>query len=250
MMIEPMINQISYRFRGKILPAETGSKVIPMPFLTAANSNLSEGIVSLNGRKLVAGSLKSGKLNFDLGNLDTRSAAIVTIQKDQSGPVTAGPVQVNKDVNSIIFLHACASEGSNKKAYDMIYNFHETSELLGWYEVVYEDGYIETIPVRYGLNILDWNWQQRIISKAAPKVKYSQSQYAYNAYAVNCAASNSDPVTFFAYEWVNPRFGKPVKEVNLKSVKFEKNNQNAIILIGMSVTEKKSAESAKGTERN
>jgi hypothetical protein len=224
--------------------------VIPVPFLAAANSNLTEGIVNLNGRKLVTGSIKSGKLNFEIVNPDHKSAAVVTILKDQSGPVTAGAIPINKDVNSIIFLHACTSEGSNKKAYDMIYNFDETSELLGWYEVVYEDGYIETIPVRYGLNILDWNWQQRIISKAAPKVKYSQSQYAYNAYAVNCATASSEPVTFFAYEWVNPRFGKPVKEVSLKAVKFGKNNENAIILLGLSVTEKKIAEASKGTERN
>ena len=96
---------------------------------------------------------------------------------------------MNKDVNSIIFLHACAAEGSNKKAYDMIYNFEETAELLGWYEVVYEDGFIETIPIRYGLNILDWNWQQRISANSSPKVKYSQSQYAYNAGAVKCSAA-------------------------------------------------------------
>ena len=24
-----------------------------------------------------------------------------------------------------------------------------------------------------------------------------------------------NPITFFAYEWVNPRFGKKIKEVNL-----------------------------------
>ena len=44
----------------------------------------------------------------------------------------------------------------------MIYNFDETAELLGWYEIVYEDGFVETIPIRYGINILDWKWRQRI----------------------------------------------------------------------------------------
>jgi hypothetical protein len=250
-MAEPMVSEINYRFRGKFLPSEAGSKVLPLSIATGSNSGLSEGLVSLNGREILTGNIKSGNYNFDLGQngTDPKAAVVVTL-KDQSGPVTAGAIPVGKDVNSIIFLHACTAEGSNKKAYDMIYNFEETAELLGWYEVVYEDGFIETIPLRYGLNILDWNWQQRISANASPKVKYSQSQYAYNAGAVKCSAGNSDPVTFFSYEWVNPRPGKPVKEINLKSVRFGKNNENAIILLGMSVTEKKSAEAAKGTERN
>lgn len=241
---EPMVNEVYYRFRGKLLPAEAGSKVIPLP-VSSGNSTIT-GISGLNGRKLLSGSVKSGNYNFDLG----QNALVAVTLKDQARPVSAGPVPINKDVNSIIFLHACAAEGSNKKAYDIICNFDETAELLGWYEVVYEDGFVETIPVRYGLNILDWNWQQRISSNEAPKVKFSQSQYAYNAAAVRCSAENSEPVTFFSYEWVNPRLGKPVKEITLKSVKYGKNNENAIVLLGLSVTEKKSAEAARGTERN
>ena len=43
-----------------------------------------------------------------------------------------------------------------------------------------------------------------------------QNVYCYNADPVICSAGNvSKPVTFFAYEWVNPRFGKVIKEVNL-----------------------------------
>jgi hypothetical protein len=248
---EPMVSQIYYRFRGKMLPGEAGSKVIPVPLTAVANSGLSEGIVNLNGRALSKEVIKSGNLNFDISQTGSeKKAIVVTILKDQSGLPSSGAIPVNKDVNSIIFLHACAAEGSNKKAYDVIYNFDETAELLGWYEVVYDDGFIETIPIRYGLNILDWNWRQRILSDAAPKVKYSQNQYAYCAAAINCAADISDPVTFFSYEWVNPRLGKRIKEVNLKSVKFGKDNENAIILLGLSVTEKKSSEAAKGTERN
>ena len=43
----------------------------------------------------------------------------------------------------------------------------------------------------------------------------------------------ADPVTFFAFEWENPRFGKVIKEINLKPVNFMGNNENAIILIGI-----------------
>jgi hypothetical protein len=250
-MAEPMVNEINFRFRGKFLPSEAGSKVLPVSIASGSNSGLSEGIVSLNGRKLLTGNIKSGNYNFDLSPPGTDPKAIVVVTlKDQQGPVTAGAIPLGKDVNSLIFLHACTAEGSNKKAYDMIYNFEETAELLGWYEVVYEDGFIETIPIRYGLNILDWNWKQRIKANPSPEVKSSQSQYAYNAGAINCSAGNSDPVTFFSYEWVNPRPGKPVKEINLKSGRIGRHKENAIVLLGLSVTEKKLVESAKGTERN
>ena len=131
----------------------------------------------------------------------------------------------------------------------MIYNFEETAELLGWYEVVYEDGYLEIIPLRYGVNILDWGWRQRIQAFQKPKVKYSQNQYAYRASPVLCSRENSDPITFFSYEWVNPRRGKQIKEINLKPVTYGKNNENAIILLGISIGENSRETGSKGTER-
>ncbi|MFZ0281209.1 MAG: hypothetical protein WAL29_06145, partial [Bacteroidales bacterium] len=146
-------------------------------------------------------------------------------------------------------LHACAREGSNQKAYAAIYDFFDTSELLGWYEVKYEDGLIITIPVRYGVNILDWRWKQRIASFEKPKVKYSQNQYAYDAPSVICSGENAAPATFFAFEWENPRFGKAITEINLKSATFGKNNENAIILLAISITENSKNVGSKGNER-
>ena len=53
------------------------------------------------------------------------------------------------------------------------------------------------------------------------------------------------PITFFAFEWKNKRFGKKIKEINLKATKGYKNykdeqiEENAIILIALSVTKKR-----------
>ena len=64
--------------------------------------------------------------------------------------------------------------------------------------------------------------------------------YAYWAEAVDCGAS-----TLFAYEWVNPRMGKVVKEVRLRGTagfrdtKNKVTPDNAIILAGMSITKKR-----------
>ena len=77
-----------------------------------------------------------------------------------------------------------------------------------------------------------------------------QEKYAYEAQAVECSADKSDPVTFFAFEWQNARFGKQIKQINLKSVNSGKNNENAIILLAVSYAENTKAVEAKGTERN
>ena len=131
----------------------------------------------------------------------------------------------------------------------MIYNFDETAELLGWYEIIYEDGFVETIPIRYGVNILDWRWRQR--ETAGEKVPRGGSQnYVYNASAVTCSKENADPVTFFSFEWENTRYGKKITEINLKSVKYTKNNENAIILLALSISENMKAIEAKGIEKH
>ena len=43
-------------------------------------------------------------------------------------------------------------------SYRYIHNFPDTADLLGWYEVVYDDGFVETVPVRFGWNILPLSW--------------------------------------------------------------------------------------------
>ncbi len=81
-----------------------------------------------------------------------------------------------------------------------------TGELLGWYEVVYEDGLPEVIPVRYGINILEWNWG----------TLKSDNSYCYGADLVACGQGQDSPVNFFAVERTSPRLGKVIREVRLK----------------------------------
>lgn len=249
--IEPLISEIYADFSGKYLPGDVGSKIIPLNISSHFNSSLSEGIVSINNTGLLTGPVTAGEKIFNLispANKENR-AIVVSNQKNETKSNLVQGIEINQDVNSIIFLHACAKEGSNKKAYDIICNFEETAELLGWYEIIYEDGFVETIPIRYGLNILDWRWRKRIIDNEKSKVKNSQNTYAYQASAVECSREKSDPVTFFAFEWQNTRFGKQIKEINLKSVNYNKNDENAIILLAVSISENTKVIEAKGTER-
>jgi hypothetical protein len=56
------------------------------------------------------------------------------------------------------------------------------------------------------VNILEWNWDQRVSAK----------DLCYGADAVEVGDRAANSVTFFAYEWVNPRLGKVVQEIRLK----------------------------------
>ena len=113
---------------------------------------------------------------------------------------------------------------------------------MGWFEVVYEDDFVSTIPIRYGVNILEWNWDQRV----------SQDDYCYNADPITVGLKASNRVTFFAYEWTNPRLGKVIREIRLKGTTGFRggtddfNNDigpviasNAVILAALSMVKKR-----------
>ena len=125
----------------------------------------------------------------------------------------------------------------------MIWDQPDTADLLGWYEVVYEDGFVATIPIRYGVNILEWNWDERV----------SARDYCYSADAVAVGSQAPDRVTFFAYEWINPRLGKVVQDIRLKGTTGFRGGSddfdnemgpviasNAVILAALSVVRKRS----------
>ncbi len=237
---EPLINKIYNNLSGHLLPSEEGATVTPVTI--SFNASLGDVIKphdallpSVKIRHIRFNLSAAGELNSIIAGDDTKSQKVATI---------------NKDVSSIIFLHACSKVAVNNKAYDIIYDFNDTAEPLGWYEIVYDDGLIETIPIRYGVNILDWRWKQRILSNAneKDKGKYSQDKYAYAASAVNCSRDDVNPVTFFSFEWKNPRYGRKIKEVYLRSVNYKKGNENQIILLAMSISENEKITNAKGTE--
>jgi hypothetical protein len=125
------------------------------------------------------------------------------------------------DASSLLFLHGCERPARNAAAYSATWNFADTADLVGWYEVVYDDGFVATVPLRYGVNI-----------REPRKVPASPKSLTYFAEAVDCGA-----VTLTAYEWVNPRFGKVIREVRLRAVKPD----NAILLAALGVVAKRTA---------
>jgi hypothetical protein len=162
-------------------------------------------------------------------------------------------IPVDEDVSSLIFLHACALPAENQKAYYNMPDFFDTPDLLGWYEVIYEDGFKAVVPVQYGVNILEWSaGGENSLDNREGRTGSAQNAYCYLADPISCASGEADhPVTFYAYEWVNPRFGKKIKEVNVYgSVNYQSTQRagnpetrpmpgNAILLAGISKVRKR-----------
>ncbi|WP_316810112.1 glycoside hydrolase family 20 zincin-like fold domain-containing protein [Pedobacter heparinus] len=243
-MMEPLVAETYKNLSGKTLPSDDGAKVSPVDISRLYNSSLTKGTDSL-GQKLLQGRVSSGNRTFDLKPADDQAgiAMVVSSQKAEARPSLKG-IPINKDVSSLLFLHASAKEAGNRKGYYSQYNFDDTAELLGWYEIVFEDGFVETVPIRYAVNILDWNLNKRI---KKDKMTENTSTHAYQAVAVDCSAAGDTSVTFFAFEWKNTRFRKKIKEVRLCGVN-EKEKGNAIVLLALSIAENPKVTEAIGLE--
>lgn len=153
----------------------------------------------------------------------------VTPLKLAPGAAASG-IAIGDDASSLIFLHASEKPATNDWAYRYIFNFDDTADLLGHYEVLYEDGFVQTIPIRYGVNILERTWG----ANRDPR------SYCYRADPVERGGE-----TYFAFEWVNPRFGKVIKQVVLKQSSGFRNSRgnalgnNAVLLKGLSLVKKR-----------
>jgi hypothetical protein len=173
-------------------------------------------------------------------------------------PGKSGRIAIHESVSSLIFLHACAAPSSNQKAYFNIFNTFDSADLLGWYEITYEDGFVITVPIQYGVNILECNPGGEKSLRSRPAETSSQPQvYCYTGDSVPCSSSEQeDSLTFYAFEWTNPRLGKKIRDVRLKgSVNYEgllpvfervvteRIPCNAIILIALSKAIKRNADS-------
>ena len=237
-MVREKMPGVRRSLRAGIEPSQDGDPVVPIdiaPYLNALVGSEVMGQDLLTG--LLTGRMEvDGKLfelvDPDLSNTGALKAIVIGSggQEEQRLDREVCGIKIGQDVSSLIFLHVCARPGQNLRGFHQIYNQVDTAELLGWYEIVYEDGLTDTVPIRYGLNILDW-----------------RGQALYGADAANCAIpGRGEPCWFFAFEWRNPRFGRAIREVNLKGaagfrkcqmwygVSEEAVPSNAVLLLALS----------------
>jgi hypothetical protein len=206
--VQGMVPDIRVRWHGEAPPSQTEPSVVPMDIAASFNMQSVEKKLDVDLSGMQTGPATLGKLTFDLAESGSNTAVMVgTDGKESTGlPKEVSGIPVGQDATSLIFLHASAKPAFNRESYRLIWDQDDTADLLGWYEVVYEDGFVITIPIRYGVNIQEWNWDKRT----------SAQDYCYGADAVPVGGTENHRITFFAYEWTNPRLGKVIKEIRLK----------------------------------
>jgi len=260
-IVRDMIASVRADFKGIRIPSEDGDPIVSVNITQSLNMPAEIKAINLN-----LNALKSGEVHFrsELFNLsakqDKSGNQIIAARSIGKGanplPSEVRGIKINDDVSSLIFLHACAKPADNQKGYFNMPDFFDSADLLGWYEIVYDDGYKEIVPIQYGVNILEWNpGGDTSIDKREGDTGSPQSAYCYEADPVACSSDMiKNPITFFAFEWVNKRFGKVIKEVNLiGSENFQATQQdygkvvtapmksNAILLAGISKVIKRQA---------
>ncbi|MBI4906027.1 MAG: beta-N-acetylhexosaminidase [Acidobacteria bacterium] len=163
----------------------------------------------------------------DAASHDGRFALVAGSQGEGPNPFPqhSPQIPIGEDVSSLVFLHALAKPGTHgnlTRSYRRTFNHADTGDLVGWYEVEYEDGLVVTVPLRYSWNILDLRNETGVV--------------AYQADAVD----GPDGSTLYAFEWTNPRLGMVIKNVRLHGSTSFKTWQgktipsNAVILVALS----------------
>jgi hypothetical protein len=207
-VIQSMMPEIRTRFRGEEPPSRTETSIVPAHISASFNMAPVEPGLDVNLAGMESATATLGKVPFDLSERAGKVAVIVgTDGAEKAGlPKDSGPITIGEDATSLIFLHASARAATTRPGWALLWDQDDTADLLGWYEVVYEDGFVTTIPIRYGVNIQEWSWAKRP----------SEWDYCYGADAVPLGGQQDNPITFFAYEWKNPRLGKKITEIGLK----------------------------------
>jgi hypothetical protein len=211
--IQKQMPEVRRDFSGKSAPSREGEPIVPVALPAGVKPDF----------PLKTGRVEEGRLFFDLASSVLSSAAAPT-------------VPVGEDFTSLIFLHALEKSAGNAVVDRYIYNVDDTADLLGFYEVLYEDGLKVTVPVRYRINILQKDWGKQ------PE----RGSYCYGADPVDVSQAGDSSLTFFAFEWVNPRLGKTIKEVRLFPSRGFRNwqgkeiEENAVWLAAVSGVRKRS----------
>jgi hypothetical protein len=166
-----------------------------------------EGVIDCDLRTLRPETIHTGKSPFRLTASDGKSAVAVATRGSTptSLPSSVSGIPIHSDFSSILFLHACAKHAANREPDRLLWDVFDSADVLGWYEARYEDGFTETISIRYGVNIAEWNWQSRELDR----------DYCYGADPVIVSKEGLRPITMFAFEWENPRPGKVLSELSL-----------------------------------
>jgi hypothetical protein len=244
-----LMPEIRRYLSGFALPSEENNEIVSLDLSTYYNASSETDFQGINLKDLKTGQL--GQKNFNLikpKSSNDKIALVINTGKNGKDdfPGHSSAIKIDKDVSSLIFLHASLKAAGNDKAHRQIYNFDDTAELLGWYEVMYEDGLKLIIPIRYGVNMLDIEVCRRDKDMwPEGKTGAPQNSYAYLTEFLECSENPNESKAFFVYEWKNPRLGKSIKNITLNGINAFKNYSdkdvpgNRLILLALNYTKKR-----------
>jgi hypothetical protein len=213
-IVQASVPALRLNLSGETAPSEVGDPVIPINISASFNAPLHESTFGVDLSNMKTGKVTLGSRVFDVAALGPAvGKGVVTVGAEGKTPNPlpreVRGIRIGEDATSLIFLHACALPATNKEAYRLIWDMRDSADLLGWYEIVYEDGLPELVPIRYGVNLLEWNWRR----------KPRRGVYCYGADEVACGQDGENPISFFVFEWTSPRLGQVIREVNMKGSK-------------------------------
>ncbi len=216
-----LVPSIRASLNGKRIPSEDSNRTEPIDISSYFNLSKKSTAFNIDLTNLANGTITIGPKVFNLHSPGPTDPCIIAVGAEgvqkNTLPSKVQGIQINEDVSSLVFLHACALPAGNQKAYFNIPNNFDSPDMLGWYEIIYEDGFKETIPIQYGVNIMEWNpGGEKSLDTLEGETGAPQKAYCYQADPVNCSVNKAGKVpVFFAFEWVNKRYGKVIKEINL-----------------------------------
>ena len=247
-MAQARMPLIRSRFRGHLPPSQTESAFSPIDIASHFNVTGQESVIGCDLHSIQPRLIYVKKVPFRIDRSGDKAAmGVATLEsKPMTLPSAVDGIRIDSDFSSLLFLHACAKPAANREPDRLLWDVFDSADVLGWYEARYQDEYAVTIPIRYGVNIAEWDWQSRKTNR----------DYCYGADPTHVGGEGAKSVTMFAFEWLNPRPGKVVSELRLSGTSGFRGadpdytdhygpviKDNAIILLAVSTV--KSRESAR-----
>jgi len=224
--LDALMPDIRRNLSGSLAPSAI-DPVVPIDISANFNSDAPGAVLPAPRSARVS----RGRLVFELAGpaIQGKTTIVVGSQGSDGNPYPqrSGWIPIGKDVTSLIFLHALTKPAGYVTGDNHIFDFADSADLLGSYEIEYEDGLITTVPLRYRWNILD--------------VRNETGVVAYQADILD----RGDGTKFYALEWSNPRLGKVIRQICLSGSRGFKNYKgqtipsNAVILAAVSVVPKR-----------
>jgi hypothetical protein len=199
-----MLPGVRERMRGTHLPPieQKRRRQTTIDLASVANAGLRGETWDLRG-------LKTGRFTADGLACRLAKRAVVVRRPHQAKkkfPPTVD-IPVGRRFQTLVFLQSCTGEGRRPiHAGDDTFFPRESSELVGVYDVVFEDGLVLAAEVRYDENVSAWNAGLKGL-----------------LYHARCIVAGSlpdgSPLVIWGNEWTNPRPDEPIRLIRFRGTR-------------------------------